>query len=164
MDKLKPALLVFVLLIVLGLVCSIGGSGLLNNTSHVMVAQANLEAWKTTRYMAGTIDRQSTSLVVAMIVMAVALLAIITFSGIMVVRVGRTRSESSPRFGQGTPAPKFLSLGPDAPERIRRMTPGQRRALLGQLYTIVDYLEQEQGVGQKRLPVYEKKESLIDWG
>lgn len=162
MDKIKLILIVLVVLIILSAVCSIGGSGLLNNTSHVLVAQSNLEAWKTTRYMAGTINSQSTSLVVAMVVMAVVLLAVVVASALILRAFSRRDQPGS--FGSSS-APKFLSLGPDAHERIRRMTPSQRAALLEQLYTVTSWLEQEpQTRSLKRLPVYEKKHSMIDWG
>lgn len=162
MEKIKLIILVLVILVILSAVCSIGGSGLLNNTSHVLVAQSNLEAWKTTRYMAGTINSQSTSLVVAMVVMAVVLLAVVVGSALILRTFSRRDTPGS--FGQPS-APKFLSLGPDAHDRIQRMSPAQRAALLEQLYTVVSWLEQDPSARSlKRLPVYEKKHSMIDWG
>lgn len=166
MDKLLRILIPIILLIVLAAVCSIGGSGLLDNTSHVIAAQTSLESVRTIRYMAGTIDRQSTSLVVALVVMAATLLGVTIFAGRM-VWAARGAGSGGSAWRDSSGAPQFISLGQDARARLARLRPAQKRALLDRLYAVCSWLEQDLGRGQKSrdLAVYEQVEDRpITWG
>jgi hypothetical protein len=178
MNRFKLIVVGIVALIIAGAICTASGSSLMNNTSHAITSQANLEGIRTMRFMAGTIDRQATMNTIALGIVAVVLLVMALIVGALVVRfilVGGGRSGSSragwmPERGR---MPKFISLGSDVRPYLDRLNPEQKTLLLERLYTICSYLERDLGnrrMGrgrEQRMTVYERDDdsnSAIFWG
>lgn len=142
MGKIKTSLLVAAFILILTVVCSAGGSMLLHNGSDLLMAQGNLEAWRTTRFMAGTIDKQSNALVFALVVVGLVVVA----EGALVVRLFFAGAPGRPPDRLLEPgAPRFIALDDRSVERLRRLPPDRKAALLQVLYRVTGVLEVDLG-------------------
>lgn len=143
MKKFSGILIALAVLVIAGFICSMSGSTLLHNASDALLAQSQVEAWRTARFMAGTIDKQSNALVFALVVVA----AVVVLESVVVARMffagglpGRPRERL---LEPG--APKFLALDDRSVERLRRLPPERKAALLQVLYRVTSLLEVDLG-------------------